>query len=185
LRASSILFDNCSFTSVTGASNFIEFERITFSASSEIYTIYTGSSAQERFTGLPIIHIGSVQFPGNFTYSLTMSDVGDGDKPFDRSVLFDSMSARGFGISVPSLGNYNIRYNSTDGFSEGCLVHDGLSTFEVSAENDIFYESARGANQTMECYHGRTSTFTSKYFGCWAHPRQFVRFSFFLFLPCI
>jgi hypothetical protein len=182
LRASSIFFDNGSLTSVTGASNLAEFDRVTFSSSSEIYTVYTGFSEQEQFTGLSIIHIGSVLFPSNLTYEITVLGDGELHEKFNRSFSFNPESEHGFGISVPSVGNYNVKYNSTHGLSQGCLVHDGLTTFAALGNNDAFYESAEGL---AECPVAPTDTFTSNDVGCPDQPRHFIRFSFFMFIACI
>jgi hypothetical protein len=179
LRVSSLLFDNGSLTSVTGASNLLEFDRITFSFSSEIYTIYTGFSKQEGFTGLPIIHIESVLFPSNLTSEITVIGAVDVNERFNRSVLFNSESERGFGISVPSVGNYTITYGSTDGSSHGCLVHDGFTTFAALRKIDTFYGNAQGV---AECPLAPTYTFTSNEVGCPGHPRHFIRFSFFMLI---
>jgi hypothetical protein len=179
LRASSVFFENGSLTSVTAASNLIEFNRITFSFSSEIYTIYAGLSRQEHLTGLSMIHIESALFPSNLTYAIAVLGAGELNGTFHRSVSFNPGSDRGFGISVPSVGNYTIAYNSTDGSSHGCLVHDGLATFAALGKNDTFYKSARGV---AECYLGPTHIFTSKEVGCRDQPRHLIRFSFFMFI---
>jgi hypothetical protein len=183
LRASSVLFDNGSLTSVTGASNLIEFNRITFSFSSEIYTIYSGLSQQEQFKGLPVIHIESVLLPSNFTYEITVLGTDELNEKFNRSVLFNAGSERGFGISVPSVGNYSMTYNSTDGSSQGCLVHDGLTSFAGLGKNDTFYERAQGG--LAECPLAPTHTFTSNEIGCAGQLRHFLRFSLFIVIKRI
>jgi hypothetical protein len=100
---------------------------------------------------------------------------------FNRSVLFNAGSERGFGISVPLVGNYSMTYNSTDGSSQGCLVHDGLTYFAALRKNDAFYE---GAGALAECLLVPTDTFTSNEVGCSAQPEHFIRFSFFMFIAC-
>jgi hypothetical protein len=182
LRSSSIFFDNGSLTSVTGAANVLEFDRITFSFSSEICTIYTGLSRQEHLTGLSIIHIESLLFPSNLTYKIVVLGAGELNETFHRSVLFHAESERGFGISVPSVGNYTITYNSTDELSHGCLVHDGLATFGALGKNDTLYESAE---VLAECALVPTDAFTSNEVGSADQPGHIIRFSFFMFLECI
>jgi hypothetical protein len=129
LQAPSVVFDRGSFTAVAGATNLINANTVSFSGSPSIYVIYSGSSTQEKFTGLPTIHIPSVTFPCNSLYEVKVSGVG-----FQRTVLFNSRTDRGFGISVRSLGNYNFSYNSKEYSSQGVFtdVHKDaeLSTAE-------------------------------------------------------
>jgi hypothetical protein len=178
LRASSVIFDNGSFTTVTSASNLITASAVSFSGSPSIYVIYTGSSTQEQFTGLPIIHIPSITFPCHSSYEVTL----DGDN-FERTVLFDSRTGRGFGISVPSLGNYNLMYNSRDDLAYGSLTSDGLSPFSVTGNNDNMYtnviiDEISGCRppQTQTNNFSGTELFTPTdiFTSTFGHPRRIV-----------
>jgi hypothetical protein len=93
------LFGSGSLASVRHASNAIEFERPIFSASSEICTIYHGSSLSEYFMGVPVIHIESVLLPSNVSYVVLVSDVDVNHENFEPALLFKSRSDRGADIS--------------------------------------------------------------------------------------
>jgi hypothetical protein len=154
LQAPSVVFDNGSLTAVTGASNLINANTVSFSGSPSIYVIYTGSSTQETFTGLPIIHIESITFSCNSSYEVTAT----GDY-FDRTVLFNPRSARGFGISVPSVGNYSLEYKARYYSSEGKLTHDGFDDFSVATNSDSFYTTVVG-DEVTDCKPLPTMQFT-------------------------
>jgi hypothetical protein len=134
LQAPSVIFDNGSFTGVTGASNFINSSTVSFSGSPSIFVIYGGSSAQEKFTGLPIIHIPLVPFSCKSSYDIRVTG-----KDFERRVPFNAKTDTGFGISGPSLGNYGFTYNSSDCSSKRRLTHDGSCIFSASTKSDTVY----------------------------------------------
>jgi hypothetical protein len=145
LRASSAIFNGGSLTAVTSASNLINFNTVSFSGSPSLYVIYAASSSKEKLTGLAMIHLASVTFPCNSSYEVTVTC-----DDFKRTVSFNPWDGRGFGISVPFLGNFSISYNSKCHSSEGILVHDGLDTFAALANNDNVYTKVK-TDEVTDC----------------------------------
>jgi hypothetical protein len=162
LRSSSVTFENGSFSAVTGAGKLFEVDTVKFSEFSELYVIYIGQSEREAFRGLPLIHIESLRFDCNITYEVTVSGADSTNLDFHRTVSFDSIIGRGFGISVPSIGNYTIRYkyNSTDASSYGYLTHDGLTAFSAFDQDDTFYENVAVISEASRCNPLPTNPFT-------------------------
>jgi hypothetical protein len=154
LKAASVLFNNGSFTSVTGAPNLIQSKTVTFSGSPSMYVIYSGFSTQEQFSGLAMIHIASVLFPCNSTYEVTVTGFD-----FERRVPFNSGTDLGFGISVPSLGGYHLSYHSENPESEGRLTHDGLYNFTALTKSDTVYTNVRSDEKT-DCQPRGTAVLT-------------------------
>jgi hypothetical protein len=70
---------------------------------------------------------------------------------FEGKLIFNPRTDRGFGISVPSVGNYKLSYRSEDEFTEGCLLHDDLSIFSVFGTNDTFYEIIESSDSNADC----------------------------------
>jgi hypothetical protein len=146
LRASAVAFDNGSVTAITGGPRLIEFERVTFSEGSEIYTIYTGNSTRELFTGLPIIHI---EFAMSLAYPISRLVVrGAG---FARELPFDSDENRGFAVSVPSIGSYAIASISVNRSAPGTLFHGCSTIFSASTDGDTFYEDVGTIEDGLPC----------------------------------
>jgi hypothetical protein len=132
----------------------IESETVTFSKSSELYVIYIGPSEPDQFRGLPVIHVDNVRFAcKNLTYELTVFGADSTNLDFERTVLFNSMIGVGFGISVPSIGNYSLKYkyNATAALSYGSLTHDGLDTFAVVDQDDTFYRNVEVIAKAARC----------------------------------
>jgi hypothetical protein len=163
LRAPSISFDGGSATAVTSAANLIESGTVTFSNSPSIYTIYTGPSTQEQFTGIAMIHIESVSFPCDIVYEVKVSGADPGNAALKRFVLFNPAQARGFAISVPSGGNYRLDFSSQSAVrrSSGFLPTDSVSTFAATENRDTFYTQATVNADGSDCQLYATKEFTS------------------------
>jgi hypothetical protein len=55
-------------------------------------------------------------------------------------------------LQVPYVGNYKLSYRSQYGLSEGCLLHDGSSTFSVFAGDETHYEIAESGDTSGTKY---------------------------------
>jgi hypothetical protein len=77
---------------------------------------------------------------------------------FHRTILFDSGIDTGFGISVPYLGSYDLRYTSKEYSSQGVLITWGLNTFNVSVNGDNVYTNVQPIDQISGCWP-RTTDF--------------------------
>jgi hypothetical protein len=117
----------------TPVSNFVEFGSAAFAGNPELLIEYSATSVPESLTGLPMIHIGQLEFPFPSIYKLYVCN---------RSFTIDSSQVRGIGFSVPSLGNYSLLYESSSPFTTGALVHDSVDSFAALAHSDTFYSSA-------------------------------------------
>jgi hypothetical protein len=102
-----------------------------------------------------VIHIPSVTFPCNSSYEVIVNGFG-----FQRTVLFDSETGSGFGVSVPSLGNYKLNYSSKDCSLYGFLTPGGRCAFSVSANNDNVYTNAN-TDEISGCLPPPTELFPS------------------------
>jgi hypothetical protein len=181
LRASSVVVDHSSVGAVIAAPNLIDFETVMFSESTEIFPVCTGHSQQEKFTGILVIHIESVPFPSPHIYDVTATD----NHNFERSVLFNFLDGRGFDISVPSIGNYLIKYTLPDGSSAGCMIHGDLSTFGVLSANDAFFATVEAVNESGKCFVVGTRSFTDNRLERDRVHHTIIRFSAFLFIECV
>jgi hypothetical protein len=184
LRASSVVLDNGSLTAVTRAVNLIEFQSVSFSGSPSMYTVYAGVSIQEKFTGHPTIHIELVRFPCNLSYEVKVNGADVSNANFWRVLPFNSRTDRGFGISVPSIGNYRITYNSTDRSSHGSVIRGDSQTFIVSANHDSFYTNVETTDDTLRCKPIPTASFTPGVIPRY-RQRKILRYSVYLVLPWV
>jgi hypothetical protein len=154
LRGQSVTFNNGSMTMVTGASKMIDFSTVKFSASSEIYTIYTGTSSKESMTGLPIIHVQfATSLPYRISHLVMRSSLSEA---IVREVLFNSTAHRGFAISVPSTGSYTFTGTSDEAFWCRLLVLNDATTFAASTKADTFYDGVRITEDEVVCPPTRT-----------------------------
>jgi hypothetical protein len=160
LGASSVVFDG-SLTVVTAASPFVTSGNVSFSGSSSMYTIYTAESQREQVVGLPVIHVESVDFPSQLYYGLKVFGAHKGNAGFARSVLFNSGSARGFGISVPSPGDYRISYKSLHSAPRGLLIYNESTTFAVPDANDTLFTNV--SYQLLPTYYFTAALPPSQY----------------------
>jgi hypothetical protein len=162
LRSSSVTFDNGSFSAITGAGKLLDVDTVQFSELSELYVIYTWQSERESFRGLTLIPIESLRLDCNLTYELTVSGADSTNHDFDRTVTFNSIIGRGFSISVPSIGNYSLKYksNSSDASSYGYLTHDGFTSFSAFDQDDTFYDDVVVISAASRCYPLPTDSFT-------------------------
>jgi hypothetical protein len=157
---------------VTGALNLVEFETIAFSGFTELLILYTGRSTRECFTGLRIIHIESVSFPCDLIYEVKVEDDN-----YQRGVLMNSSTFRGFGISVPSAGDYQLTYHSSYRTSSGFLFHDGVTTFSAASEGDAFYPDVKRNDDTVDCISSGTEEFTPDVVRWYMYKRKYVQLS--------
>jgi hypothetical protein len=93
---------------------------------------------------------------------------------FEHVILFDTNLYIGFAISAPSLGNYRIEYNLTDGSSHGSLMHDGIPDFGVSDSGDAFCTNREMTDEGAIC-SVETGEFTLGLFEWSYHTKQIVR----------
>jgi hypothetical protein len=122
---------------------------VTFSGSPSIRTIYTSASTQETFTGLPIIHVGSLVLPPNQVYQITATSAEAKNAGFARSISFNSSTDRGFSISVPSVGEYELRYVLPGQYARNCpLTQEESAIFAILGERDTFFELAEFGNES-------------------------------------
>jgi hypothetical protein len=147
---------------MTADSNLVEFETVKFSRSSSLYILYVGQSVQETFTGIPTIHVESVEFPDNVTYQLTTAKCKHGFVKVERRDSFSPTLARGFAVSVSERDNYTITYSatSTHAASSGSLAHDGRTVFAVLDDTDTFFGNVTIADNDSECVPLATTIFT-------------------------
>jgi hypothetical protein len=181
LEGTSIVFEGGSVTAVTGALNLIEFGTIAFSGFTELYTRYTGPSTQERFTGLAVIHIESVSFPCDLIYEVTVEDDN-----YKRVLLMNSSTFRGFGVSVPSAGDYILNYESAEKLSftlsSGFLYHGNSTTFAAISGRDAFYSDVRLNDDTTNCWSRGTEEFTLAVGHWYMYRRKYVSLSKFVLM---
>jgi hypothetical protein len=148
LQASAVVF-NGSVSVITGATRVIEFGTAEFADGSEIYVMYTGDSAQETLTGIPIIH---AELTKPAAYSVDFLNVSGPGLANPRQIPFDSEEYRGFAVSVPSIGDYTFTGISMDAAQCRSLVHEGSPTFSALTQGDTFYGNVGVVQESAVCH---------------------------------
>jgi hypothetical protein len=108
----------------------------------DLWIEYLSTSVREGLIGLPIIHIGELEFDFPSIYELYISLSDRPNSNCNRSFTINSSHIRGIAFSVPSLGNYSISYAASLPRQSGYLFHDSINTFAALFDNDTFYSKA-------------------------------------------
>jgi hypothetical protein len=106
-----------------------------------------------------MIHIASVTFPCNSSYEVTVNGVD-----FERTIIFNSGTDKGFGISIPALGVYTLSYRAEGISSEGSFTHDGSHDFTALTNSDTVYRNV-ASDEITECQPPATGLFTENVSG--------------------
>jgi hypothetical protein len=86
----------------------------------ELYFEYVGNSASEGALSPLLLHLISTDLPGSTPYLLTVQKVSDSEGV--RTVLFNRTRAQGCAFTVPSVGTYELFFDSVPPGSRGRLV---------------------------------------------------------------
>jgi hypothetical protein len=176
LRGQNVTFTSGPLIVRTPQSNFIEFDRVLFSGNPELRIEYLSTSVRENLVGLPIIHIGQLEFPVSSIYDLYISSSAETNPNCHPSFTIDSSRIRGIGFSVPSLGGYTISYSSLSTLETGYLVHNTSASFDALFDNDTFY-STPVPSTTQPASPTPTDEFTSDVVRMSHRKRIIIRFS--------
>jgi hypothetical protein len=153
-----------------------------FRVAIDLYIVYAERSTREQFTGIPLIHIESVQFSSNLTYEVTVRGAEARIGYLSNGVFFDPNKARGFAVSVRSPGNYTMCYAATDGSSSGFMMYDNMAIFAALAANDTMYADAEESDGDANCSAVATNVFTVRGSLQSHNTKRIIKFSTYTFM---
>jgi hypothetical protein len=103
--------------------------------------------------------------PCDLIYEVTLEDDN-----YKRLLLMNSSTFRGFGVSVPSAGDYTLNYESAGTLSV-------TSSFAAISGRDAFYWDVRLNDDTTDCWSRGTEEFTWSVGHWYMYGRKYVSLS--------
>jgi hypothetical protein len=138
-NANSITFGGDSMIVITGFHRVVPGSPATVHLPPELYFEYSKVSSRESVVGVPLLHLESILLPQPAVYDITIREIGGLVSGIERTVSFNSRRSRGCAISVPSIGNYSIFFESILMNASGYLHHNQDFSFAAYSLSDNLY----------------------------------------------
>jgi hypothetical protein len=184
-RANSVTFGTGSIAVITNSQTVATSSQWQVSGVPQLYFEYGSMSSPEEFTGIPLLHMGSILVPYRAVYTLLVRNVGERNETWvERQMIFNANRSQGCAFSVQSVGNYTVTLDTAFPKWAGRLRHNGSSSFSVSDLVDNFFPNVEYEDANPTATISPTNQFTDSPLILARRSKTVMKLRLFSFLVC-